>query len=185
MPAIAPKTDASRFDGIAARFDENVRFVLLSALMTLSSRTDHVWPNLAAIVKFVRIVRNASQMEIGRNRTKKSNERLFAGLSVPSDLHRNDPKYRVSGYFSLIANIEQGGRKTAIPSDFVTYMANVLVQVGFAGTVQDAETVLNGLIAEDLALSSAESANVPVQPETTVTVASTVSTKKPASSRKS
>lgn len=167
MPAIANKSLFVQSEPVMSGLDENLRVFLLSAALSLSARIDHVLPNLAAIVRAVRLAANVSQMEMGTNRHKKTNSRIWSDVTVPSDFHRDDRNHRKSGYFSLIANIEQGGRKTAIPSDFVQFLADV------SGLTTD---VVNAAIAEDAALSTAMSANNPVVPENTVTVQNAVST---------
>lgn len=170
MPAIANKSLFVQSDPVLSGLDEMFRVVLIATALSLSARIGHVWPNLAAIVGTVRKVHNVSQTELGRNRHVKTNQIIFPGLSVPSDLHRNDTKHRKAGYFSLIANIEQGGRKTAIPADFVAYLA------GVSGL---SVSTIEGAIAEDAALSTAMAQNNPVVPENTVTVEKTVKAQSP------
>lgn len=176
MPAIANKSLFVQKEDVLTGLDPVFSAFLLSSALTLSARIGHVLPNLAAIVRAVRLARNLSQMEMGTNRTKKDNRRIFDDVSVPSDLHRNDRNHRKSGYFSLIANIEQGGRKTAIPSDFVTYLAAV------SGL---SVSTVNAAIAEDAALSTAMVESNPVVAESTTTVGSTVSNQTPAKPVKS
>lgn len=171
MPAIANKSLFVTSEPVMTGLDESMRVFLLSAALSLSARIDHVLPNLAAIVRAVRLAHNVSQMEFGQNRHKKTNGRIWANGAVPSDLHRDDRNHRKSGYFSLIANIEQGGRKTAIPSDFVEYLAIA------SGLTTDA---INGAIAEDAALSTVSAEINPVVPESTVTVEKAVSSQTPA-----
>lgn len=161
--------DMSRFAGIMTGFDENFLVFVKSAAMSLSARIDHSMPNLAALLKAVRMAGNVSQMEFGRNRHEKDNRKVWAELSVPSDLHRNHPKFLNKGWFSLIANIEQGGRKGPIPAEFVKYVADVL---------EKPETFVLAAIEEDARLYAAfseKATNAPVEPEKTVTVESTVS----------
>lgn len=177
MPAIANKSLFVQNESVLDGLDDMFRVVLVATAMSLSARIGHVWPNLAAIVGTVRKIHNVSQMEIGRNRHVKTNTVVFAGLSVPSDLPVSDRNHRKSGYFSLIANIEQGGRKTAIPADFVAYLASVS---GLSVSTVEAA------IAEDMALSSAMSDSNPVVPDETVTLEKTVSSaksRKPASGK--
>lgn len=171
--------DMSRFAGIMTGFDANFLVFLQTAALSLSARIDHACPNLAALVKAVRMAANASQMEFGLNRRVKTNGRIWDGITVPSDLPRNHPKYLNKGWFSLIANIEQGGRKTPVPSDFVTFLANVLDR--------DEKFVLDA-IAQDDRLSAAFdeiAVSAPVQPEKTETVGSTVSARSPEKGEKS
>lgn len=166
MPAISNPGLFVQNEDVMSDLDGNFRVFLLSAALSLSARVGHVLPNTAAIVRAVRLARNVSQMEIGRNRHSKTNLPVFAGLSVPSDLPATDRNHRKSGYFSLIANIEQGGRKTAIPPEFVAYLA------ACAGM---SVSIVEAAIAEDAALSTAFAANNPVVPESTETVAKAVS----------
>ena len=165
MPAITNPALFVQSEPVMSGLDERMRVFLLTSALSLSAPIGHVMPHLAAIVRAVRLASNVSQMEMGTNRHKKDNRPIWTGVSVPSDLSPIEKNYRKAGYFSLIANIEQGGRKTPIPADFVVFLATV------SGL---AEYVINDAIAEDAALSTASAANNPVQPETTVTVDSAV-----------
>lgn len=165
--------DLSRFAVIMGGFDANFLVFVQSAALSLSARIDHSMPNLAALVHAVRSAANLSQMALGRNRHEKDNKRIFADLRTPSDLPENHPKFLYKGWFSLIANIEQGGRKGPIPAEFVTYLANVL---------EKDESFVLAAIAEDARLFAAFSENArnaPVEPAKTVTVESTVSSRSP------
>lgn len=169
MPAIANKSVPSvlRSESVLSGLTEIERVALQMALLSLAARIGHVWPNLAAIVGFVRKVHNVSQTEMGANRAKKTNQPIFRqtdGKPVKVD---NSLKM---GWFSLIANIEQGGRKTDIPAAFVTYLSAV------SGL---SESVINDAIAEDAALSTASAESAPVEPDKTETVEKAVKSQSP------
>lgn len=171
--------DMSRFQSIMTGFDANFLVFIQTAALSLSARIDHSMPNLAALLRAVRMAGMVSQMEFGRNRHEKTNSRIWSELSVPSDLPRNHPRFLNKGWFSLIANIEQGGRKGPIPAEFVTYVANVL---------ERDESFVLAAIAEDARLFTAfseKAMNAPVTPEKTETVASTVSSRSPETPAKS
>jgi hypothetical protein len=176
MPAIASKPVFSTDESFAGLDPVFVLFLRMS-LLSLSARIEHVWPNLAAIVGAVRKARNVSQMELGTNRAKKDNAVIFrnsdnSALAVPSDLHRDDRNYRKSGHFSLIANIEQGGRKSTIPSEFVAYLA------ACSGL---SVSTIEAAIAEDAGLMAVSAAIAPVVPSATVSVESAVKAQTPVS----
>lgn len=112
----------------------------------------HTTPNLGALVRATRTARGEiSQMQLGLNR--KDGKPLVAGQKTPADSGEKDKGHKKSGWFSLIANVEQGGRKTTIPVEFVAYIA-ALADV----PVREVEA----LVAEDAKLRTAsETANTP------------------------
>lgn len=106
---------------------------------------EHSLPHLAVLVLATRATLKVSQMELGRNK-RKDNTAIRKGLPTPADSASGTKGHRKSGWFSLIANVEQGGRKTVIPEDFVTYMAGIL---------EVKPEVVAALVAEDTKLAQA------------------------------
>jgi hypothetical protein len=174
MPAIASKSvvfTPAVFKGLDAVFSA----FLTSALASLSIRTGHLWPNLAAIVTAVRNANSASQMELGQNRACKTNARIFTDSKgkaylTPMDIPTGAKGHLKSGYFSLIANVTQGNRKTTIPTDFVQYLADC--------SGLSVETI-NRAIAEDSALSTVAVSASPVKPESGVTIGAAIKAQSP------
>lgn len=104
-----PEAIQAQFDGARASLDDG-----------------HTMPNLAALTIAVRKSKGGlSQMSLGKNRVGSTNEKVFADAQTPMDLPSGSKGHLNSGWFSLIANIEQGGRKTTIPEEFVVYLAKV------------------------------------------------------------
>lgn len=141
---------------IKNRFDGETFMDAVNAERTrLASETGHTTPGLAAVVRATRTVLGGiSQMQLGKNRGPK-NERYAKDAKTPADLNEGTKGAKKSGWFSLIANVEQGGRKTTIPSEFITYLAAVI-----GG---DAEQ-LQALVDEDSKLLKAANAPAP-EPE--------------------
>lgn len=103
--------------------------------LSLSARSEHNAPNMAVLLLSIRKSRNVSQMELGTNRARKDGSSLFDGIDYLI------PVGNRSGFFSLIANIEQGGRKSEVSSDFLQFVANILnvpVQVVIDANAEDA-----------------------------------------------
>lgn len=118
QPATAPTaTSGSKLpEAIQAQFD--------GARASLAS--DHTMPNLAALIIAVRKWKGGlSQMSLGKNRVGNTNEKVFADVQTPADLPSGSKGRLTSGFFSLIANIEQGGRKTTVPEEFLVYLSKV------------------------------------------------------------
>lgn len=111
-------------------------------VLSVSARVGHTSPNMAVLTYMVRKSRNVSQMEMGRNRTDESTDPLFTELTdfvryqpVLDDkgnlvgkqhIWTVDNGQTVSGYFSLIAHIEQGKSQTVVPFGFMQYVAKLL-----------------------------------------------------------
>lgn len=91
----------------------------------MAGATEHGSPSLAAFVLALRAaLGGVSQMQLGTNRGK-DNKPLVKGVETPASLAEGVKGRKKSGWFSLIANVEQGGRKTAIPPEFVAYLAAI------------------------------------------------------------
>jgi hypothetical protein len=119
-------------------------------LAKFRGETDHSTPNLAAIVRATRqSLGDISQMQLGRNENKTAGSKLDKSLTTPASLASSEKGHKKSGWFSLVANVEQGGRKTAIPAEFVTYLAAV---------AQLDESVVQSAVDEDKALAAASTA---------------------------
>lgn len=104
-------------DTVLPVLDDRVAIYAEMQAMSVSSQPEHLSPNLAVLLYGVRKARNVSQMEVGRNRARKDGSTLFA------DAEAFIPVSNKSGFFSLIANIEQGGRATSPSSDFLHFVA--------------------------------------------------------------
>lgn len=119
---------------------------------------EHATPNLGALVRATRTARGEiSQMQLGLNKGKDGKAIAVDGsnkaLPTPAAMGEKDKGYKKSGWFSLIANVEQGGRKTTIPPEFVTYIA---------AAAQVPVSQVEALVAADVALrSAATEANTP------------------------
>jgi hypothetical protein len=113
-------------------------------LAKFRGETDHSTPALAALVRATRqSLGDISQMQLGMNQTKVIGTPIVKGLATPASSADSEKGHKKSGWFSLIANVEQGGRKTAIPSEFVAYLAAV---------AQVDVTVVSSAVEEDAKL---------------------------------
>jgi hypothetical protein len=123
-------------------------------LAKFAGETDHSTPALAAIVRATRqSLGDISQMQLGMNTNKTPGSHLVKGLATPASSASSEKGHKKSGWFSLIANVEQGGRKTPIPTEFVTYLAAVALLD---------EKVVADAVASDAALRvAAVEANAP------------------------
>lgn len=136
---------------------DNLAQVIDTARESVAAKNgSHTMPALAALVSAARKVGgDVSQMSLGTNKTKEG-KAIVPNLKTPADTRSGEKGALKSGWFSLIANIEQGGRKTAIPSEFVTYLST------FLGVSED---VVTGAINEDAeaatALAKANEAKTP------------------------
>lgn len=140
-----PKVSSKLGDAFSTAFAARIE--------SMRAAQDHRTPNLGALVRATRTARGEiSQMQLGLNKGK-DNAALVKGQSTPAERGEKDKGYNKSGWFSLVANVEQGGRKTAIPTDFVGYIA-ALAEVPVSA--------VEALVAEDAKLRTAsESANTP------------------------
>lgn len=160
MPTRAQNTLYVLSDTVTALLGEDVAVWAEMMRLSISHRPAHTSPNMAILTMIVRKSRNVSQMEFGTNRAASDGSVVFDGMSEfvefrPQEVGNKhiwtvDNGQTVSGYFSLIAHIEQGKSQTVVPAGFMQYVANVLnVPVS---VVQDA-------YAEDCAIRTAFTAS--------------------------
>lgn len=149
MPPTTRTTTSALPEAIQAHFD--------GARASLAQ--DHTMPNLASLVIATRKARgDLSQMGLGTNRTKDGKAKLVTDGTTPADLQSGAKGRLKSGWFSLIANIEQGGRRGDVPDAFVQYIAKV------SGVSQ---ARVKELVAEDDKVRAAQAkANEPKTPAT-------------------
>jgi transcriptional regulator with XRE-family HTH domain len=115
-------------------------------IVTMRADSEHSTPNLGALVRSTRTaLGEISQMQLGTNKGKDGKE-LVKGLQTPAALGEKDKGHRKSGWFSHVANIEQGGRKTPVDPAFVQYIAAV---------AQVPVSQVEALVAEDASLRTA------------------------------
>jgi hypothetical protein len=127
-------------------------FAPAAVVAAASLPAGHRTPNLAAALLAVRTASKLSQMQLGTNR--RAGVAITDGLRTPAQLLSSDKAHLKSGWFSVIANVEQGGRKLPVPEAFVAYVADVL---GHADTA-----LVVAAIAEDAKLAEAAvKANTP------------------------
>jgi len=113
---------------------------------SMTADESHSTPSLGALVRATRTARGEiSQMQLGTNKGKDGSP-LIKGLKTPADLGEKDKGHKKSGWFSHVANIEQGGRKTPVDPAFVAYIA-ALAEVP--------ASQVEALVAEDARLRSA------------------------------
>jgi hypothetical protein len=83
----------------------------VSPYLSVSQKAEHRTPYLASLILAVRSAYGLSQTELGDNR-RRNGEPAFANVNG-------------SGWFSVVANVEQGGRRTPIPAGFLDYISTV------------------------------------------------------------
>ena len=115
---------------------------LEGARAEVTKNAEHPMPNLGALLIATRKGLGVSQMQLGTNRGT-DGKPLSQGAQTPADLAQGSKGRLKSGYFSLIANIEQGGRRTAVPEAFVAYVAKVTgaTQAGVRSLVEEDDKV--------------------------------------------
>ena len=160
MPTRAQKSLFVLSDEVTAILGDDLTVWANMMQLSISHRPAHTSPNMAVLCMIVRKSRNVSQMEFGRNAAASDGSTVFDGceafVQYRPDLNENKPFWTadagstVSGYFSLIAHIEQGKSQTVVPSGFMAYVANILnIPV----------SVVESAYAEDVAIRTAFAKN--------------------------
>jgi hypothetical protein len=160
MPTRAQKSLFIVSDAVSSVLGEDLMNWANLMQLSISHRPAHTSPNMAILCMIVRKSRNVSQMEFGRNLSASDGSVVFndcdgfVAFRPESDPKRPiwtvDSGPTVSGYFSLIAHIEQGKSQTVVPAGFMQYVAKVLdIPV----------SVVESAYAEDVAIRAAFTAS--------------------------
>lgn len=144
MANAASKTTAP---SVTSKLGDALTTAFTSNITKMVAEKDHATPNLGALVLATRTALGVSQMQLGRNQAK-GGGKIVSDAKTPDTLGEKDKGHRKSGWFSHVANIEQGGRKTPIDPAFVAYLA---------AAAQVPATQVEALVAEDAKLRTASS----------------------------
>lgn len=121
---------------------------------------DHPMPSLAALCIAIRKANGGlSQTALGANRAKDGKGKLVPDAQTPADGSSSAKGHLKAGWFSMIANVEQGGRRGDLPDAFVEYIAKV---------AKVSQATVKNLVAEDEKVRAAQAkANESRTPATT------------------
>lgn len=152
MPAIADKALAV-LTAIQSLGNEAFVSAVKNAevLLSVSRKPNHNNPNVAVLVLAIKNTLNLSLNEIGSNRRLRpyaeTEEVIFANGDQFLPLNNKN-----ASWFSLFANVKQGGRKTNLDLLFVEYVANALTET-FG--IENAKDIVANADMEDSAIRQA------------------------------
>lgn len=117
-------------------------------MLSLSRKPKHNNPNVAVLVLAIKNTQNLSLGEFGENRRLRPYTSEKEAVFVNGDAFLNRGA-KDDSWFSILANLKQGGRKTPLDLPFVAYLANALTET-FG--IKNAETLVKNADAEDAAI---------------------------------